>query len=252
MRVARAAGRAATCSTSRSTAGAPPSSKKPRMRHSSPTSLGSDENRFGRVGVRIHDFSHPHWRDDVRIVLRAARAPPTSRSRRSPAPPCRRNDRVHRSARAAARHRAADSRRRAGRDARRARGRALAALPTVGTLSFGLMDFVSAHHGAIPDSAMRSPGQFEHRSCAARSWKSPRPATRTADAVAQRDDRGARHERRRRRCARARRIRVHADVEHPPAQIRPIVDAFAPRTDEVALAAEILLAAQAADWDAPR
>ena len=49
--------------------------------------LGSDENRFGRVGVRIHDFSHPHWRDDVRIVLRAARAPPTSRSRRSPAPP---------------------------------------------------------------------------------------------------------------------------------------------------------------------
>ena len=37
--------------------------------------LGSDENRFGRVGVRIHDFSHPHWRDDVRIVLRAARAP---------------------------------------------------------------------------------------------------------------------------------------------------------------------------------
>ena len=32
-----------------------------------------------------------------------------------------------------------------------------------------------------------------------------------------------------------------------PAQIRPIVDAFAPRTDEVALAAEILLAAQAAD-----
>ena len=28
---------------------------------------------------------------------------------------------------------------------------ALAALPMVGTLSFGLMDFVSAHHGAIPD-----------------------------------------------------------------------------------------------------
>lgn len=29
-------------------------------------------------------------------------------------------------------------------------------------LDFGLMDFISGHHGAIPASAMRSPGQFEH------------------------------------------------------------------------------------------
>jgi citrate lyase subunit beta / citryl-CoA lyase len=39
---------------------------------------------------------------------------------------------------------------------------AIAALPQVEVLDFGLMDFVSAHHGAIPSSAMRSPGQFEH------------------------------------------------------------------------------------------
>ena len=38
----------------------------------------------------------------------------------------------------------------------------LAALPGVEALSFGLMDFVSAHDGAIPDTAMRSPGQFDH------------------------------------------------------------------------------------------
>ena len=39
----------------------------------------------------------------------------------------------------------------------------IAALPGVESIDFGLMDFVSGHHGAIPASAMRSPGQFEHR-----------------------------------------------------------------------------------------
>jgi citrate lyase subunit beta/citryl-CoA lyase len=38
----------------------------------------------------------------------------------------------------------------------------IAALPEVESLSFGLMDFVSAHHGAISADAMKSPGQFEH------------------------------------------------------------------------------------------
>jgi citrate lyase subunit beta/citryl-CoA lyase len=38
----------------------------------------------------------------------------------------------------------------------------IAALPEVESLDFGLMDFVSAHHGAIPGSAMKSPGQFDH------------------------------------------------------------------------------------------
>ena len=38
--------------------------------------VNSAANRFGRVGVRIHDFCHPHWRDDVRLILRAARRAP--------------------------------------------------------------------------------------------------------------------------------------------------------------------------------
>ncbi|MFP4906069.1 CoA ester lyase, partial [Paraburkholderia sp. BR14261] len=38
--------------------------------------IGGEHDRFGRIGVRIHDFHHPHWRDDVRMILRAAmRAP---------------------------------------------------------------------------------------------------------------------------------------------------------------------------------
>ena len=38
----------------------------------------------------------------------------------------------------------------------------IAALPGVMSLDFGTLDFVSAHHGAIPSSAMQSPGQFDH------------------------------------------------------------------------------------------
>jgi hypothetical protein len=39
---------------------------------------------------------------------------------------------------------------------------ALAAHPRIESLSFGLMDFVSAHRGAIPQSAMGVVGQFTH------------------------------------------------------------------------------------------
>ena len=38
----------------------------------------------------------------------------------------------------------------------------IAALPGVASLDFGTLDFVSAHHGAIPAAAMESPGQFDH------------------------------------------------------------------------------------------
>jgi len=39
---------------------------------------------------------------------------------------------------------------------------AIAAIDNVQSLSFGLMDFVSSHNGAISDEAMRSPKQFTH------------------------------------------------------------------------------------------
>src|SRR6478609_257692 len=38
----------------------------------------------------------------------------------------------------------------------------IARLPWMQVLDFGLMDFISGHHGAIPSAAMKSPGQFEH------------------------------------------------------------------------------------------
>src|ERR1700682_3577609 len=121
--------------------------------------------QLGRVGIRIHDFRHPHWRDDVRIILRAAaRAPayitlPKIKSVADAAEMCAFIEATRRELGVAQpipvqllieTHGAL------------AQAFALAALPAVEALSFGLMDFVSAHDGAIPDTAMRSPGQFDH------------------------------------------------------------------------------------------
>ncbi|HEY3598871.1 MAG TPA: aldolase/citrate lyase family protein, partial [Paraburkholderia sp.] len=127
--------------------------------------LGSEHDRFGRVGVRIHDFAHAHWRDDVRLILRAAKRAPAyitlPKIRNAP-------DAAEMVAFIEA------TRRELGiaqpvpvqllveTHGALTRVFDLAALPGVEALSFGLMDFVSAHDGAIPDTAMRSPGQFDH------------------------------------------------------------------------------------------
>ena len=128
---------------------------------------------------------------------------------------------------------------------------ALAAHPRIESLSFGLMDFVSAHRGAIPASAMSAerPVRAPAGACAP-SWRSPPPAMPSP---------------RRRRTAWSPSSRTEARCRPPPtrparelgytrmwsihpAQIRAIVDAFAPSTAEVDQAIEIMLAAQAADW----
>jgi citrate lyase subunit beta / citryl-CoA lyase len=218
--------------------------------------LGDDTNRFGRVGARIHDFTHPHWRDDVRIVLRAARPPahltlPKAGGAADVAEMCAFIEGTRRELGLARpipvdvlieTHGALQQ------------VSQIAALPTVTTLSFGLMDFVSAHHGAIPDTAMRSPGQFDHplvrrakleiaAACHAHGKTPSHNVTtevRDMQVVAS-DARRARDE-----FGYARMWSIH------PAQVREIVAAFAPRHDEIALAAEILLAAQAAGWGPTR
>jgi citrate lyase subunit beta/citryl-CoA lyase len=126
----------------------------------------------------------------------------------------------------------------------------IAAQPRVQSLSFGLMDFVSAHAGAIPAHGMGAQGQFTHplvvrakldiaSACHAHG-KVPSHCvvtefndTAAMRAAAQR----AAHE-----FGYTRMWSIH------PAQIRPILEAFAPSADAVELATEITLAAEAADW----
>ncbi len=219
--------------------------------------IGGEEDRFGRVGIRIHDFDNSAWRDDVRIIFgKARRAPayvtlPKIRS-------------VHDAAEMIA---FIEAMRREVRFDKpvpchlliETHGALagvfdLAALPGVEALSFGLMDFVSAHHGAIPDTAMRSPGQFDHplvrrakleiaAACHAHGKvASHNVSTEVRDmSVVANDAHRARDE-----FGYTRMWSIHPD------QIEPIVTAFLPHADEITTAAQILLAAQAAQWGPTR
>ena len=219
--------------------------------------LGSEHDRFGRVGVRIHDFDDPHWRDDVRIILRAAkRAPayvtlPKIRSVPDAAEMCAFIEATRRELGIA---HAVPVQLLVETHGALSRAFDLAALPGVEALSFGLMDFVSAHDGAIPDTAMRSPGQFDHplvrrakleiaAACHAHGKvPSHNVTTEVRDmSVVASDAQRARNE-----FGYTRMWSIH------PAQIPAIVSAFAPRDDEIVTAAEILLGAQGAQWGPTR
>jgi citrate lyase subunit beta/citryl-CoA lyase len=129
----------------------------------------------------------------------------------------------------------------------------IAAQPRVQSLSFGLMDFVSAHRGAIPQAAMGMSdegGQFSHplvvrakleiaAACHAHG-KVPSHCvvTEFSDAAAMQ----AAAERAAGEYGYTRMWSIH------PNQIRPILAAFAPKAAQLQTATEILSAAQAADW----
>jgi len=127
---------------------------------------------------------------------------------------------------------------------------AIAAHPRIESLSFGLMDFVAAHRGAIPQSAMSASGQFEHplvlraklEISAACHAHSKTPSHCVVTEFRQLDLLEAAAAKAARSFGYTRMWSIH------PAQIRPIVDAFAPSTAEVDQAIAVLLAAQEAQW----
>ncbi|MDZ4141900.1 MAG: aldolase/citrate lyase family protein [Methylotenera sp.] len=126
----------------------------------------------------------------------------------------------------------------------------IAALPWLQVLDFGLMDFVSAHHGAIPASAMRSPGQFEHKLLARAKAEVAAAALANGIVPAHNVTLDLKNvETTLNDAARARNefgfLRMWSIY---PTQIQAIVDAMKPNYDEVEDAANILLLAQQADW----
>jgi citrate lyase subunit beta/citryl-CoA lyase len=215
--------------------------------------FNSPENRHRRMGVRIHDAHHEFWRADVEILLREAA--PCIPYVVLPKPTCLADVQTQLAwmSETLARHKHAlkipvhvlIETPGALRDAWQ-----IAALPEVESLDFGLMDFVSAHHGAIPATAMRSPGQFTHplivrakcEIAAAALGNGIVPShnvtTEFRDlAVVADDARRARQE-----FGYLRMWSIH------PNQIQPIVDAMRPDFAEVDEAATILTAAQDANW----
>jgi citrate lyase subunit beta/citryl-CoA lyase len=127
---------------------------------------------------------------------------------------------------------------------------AIAAHPRVESLSFGLMDFVSAHRGAIPQSAMSAQGQFEHplvvraklEISAACHAHAKVPSHCVVTEFKDDDALQAAAERASRQLGYTRMWSIHPD------QIRPIIDAFSPSVAEVDQAIEIIHAARAANW----
>lgn len=126
----------------------------------------------------------------------------------------------------------------------------IAAHPRIESLSFGLMDFVSAHRGAIPRVGLTVEGQFSHplvvrakleiAAAAHAHGKTPSHCVVTefkdTDALEMAAGRAARE------FGYTRMWSIH------PHQIRPIIEAFAPRMAEIDEAIEIIQAAQAAAW----
>ena len=126
----------------------------------------------------------------------------------------------------------------------------IAACPQVQSLSFGLMDFVSAHAGAIPSAGMGAAGQFTHplvvrakleiASAAHAHGKVPSHCvvTEFSDMAVMR----AAAQKASREFGYARMWSIH------PSQIQPILEAFSPDEREIETATRIILAAEAADW----
>ena len=213
----------------------------------------SSENIHGRIAARIHDVTHEHWQEDLDILVRRAgtRLPfitlPKPRSATDVVvqiAELRRLEKEISLDRQIPVHILIETHG-ALREAWE-----IAALPGVESLDFGLMDFVSGHHGAIPGSAMKSPGQFEHplvtrAKCeisAAAIANGVVPSHNVTTELADLDMIRSDARRARLEFGYLRMWSIH------PNQIVPIVEAMQPDFSEVQTATEIIAAAQDADW----
>ena len=215
--------------------------------------LTSEANKHKMAGARIHDYSHPLWKQDIDILVGGAGKVLAYITIPKSTSFAEGEEMVAYIATASAKanigraipiHILVETHG-ALRDAQR-----LAALPNVQVLDFGLMDFVSGHHGAIPASAMRSPGQFEHHLLV--RAKSEVVAAALACGVVPAHNVCLDLKNSEVVMADAKRARYEFGFLRMwsiyPTQITAIVDAMKPDLSEVEDAANILLAAQAADW----
>lgn len=215
--------------------------------------LLAPENGFRRAGVRIHDPEHPAFGSDLEILLGKAGsviAYLTIPKLGSVGQAAAALEQVRQRAHSAGLQRVPPIHCIVETQGALKDIFAIAELPGVEGLVIGLLDFVSDHHGAIPQSAMYSPAQFEHRLVA--RAKAEVAAAALANGLVPthnpcmnfREPQAAAADARiaRQQFGFLRMYSIH------PAQIEPIVEAMRPSAEEVARGAEILLAAQAASW----
>ncbi|HEY0907635.1 MAG TPA: aldolase/citrate lyase family protein [Methylophilus sp.] len=215
--------------------------------------LNSEANQHKLAGARIHDYTHPHWKKDIEILVGGAGQVLSYLTIPKCTDIAQAREMISYIQQVAKQHgitREIPVHILIETHGALRQVHEIAQLPWLQVLDFGLMDFVSAHHGAIPASAMRSPGQFDHRLLARAKTEVVAAALANgvipahnvtldlknvevtfSDASRARNEFGF--------------MRMWSIY---PTQIQAIVDAMKPNFDEVTDAANILLAAQAADW----
>jgi citrate lyase subunit beta/citryl-CoA lyase len=213
----------------------------------------SAANARKMAGVRIHDYTHAAWRQDVDIVVRGAGdtiAYITIPKPTAAAQVAEMIKYVQEVARGAGLQREIPIHVLIETHGALRECFDIAALPWVQVLDFGLMDFVSGHHGAIPSTAMKSPGQFEHKLVA--RAKAQVTAAALAAGVVPAHNVTLDLKNVEQTYADARRAHDEFGFLRMwsiyPAQVEPIVKAMAPDFSEVTTACDILLAAEAASW----
>lgn len=215
--------------------------------------INSAENLFGRVAARIHDITHPHWKMDLEILIRHAGArlafitfpkPRSFTDVTTQLAELQRLEELYGLLRPIPIHVMIETHG-ALHDVWK-----IAALERVESLDFGIMDFISDHQGAIPATAMTSPGQFNHplivrakcEMVAAALGNNIIPTHNVCTELKDQtyifqDARRARQE-----LGFLRMWSIH------PHQISAIIDALRPDFSEVADAIAILRAAQEQSW----
>ncbi len=213
----------------------------------------SDLNQFKMAGIRIHDYRNPHWKQDVDIVVPGAGK--TTAYITIPKPTnagqvkemigyiqqVAKENNIHREIPI---HVLVETHG-ALRDAFE-----ISSLPWMQVLDFGLMDFISGHHGAIPAECMKSPGQFDH-ALVHRAKATVVAAALTNGIVPAHNvtldlkDRYKTYQDARRARCEFGFLRMWSIY---PTQIDAIVDAMMPDYSEVQSGCEILLLAQENNW----
>ena len=215
--------------------------------------LNSEVNKYGMAGARIHDYTHASWKKDVEILVQGLgnklsyiTIPKSTNAKqvKEMISYIQQIAQLHQIKREIPIHVLIET------HGALEEINEIVKLPWIQVLDFGLMDFVSAHQGAIPASAMRSPQQFEHKLLiraksqvvAAALAHGIVPAHNVtldlkntdvtyADAYKARNEFGF--------------LRMWSIY---PTQIEAIVNAMKPNFDEVLDAAYILLEAQKVNW----
>jgi len=210
-------------------------------------------NKHKMAGARIHDYSNSHWKQDIDILVGGAGNELAYITIPKPTAVAQVKEMIAYIQETAKKHgikreipiHVLIETHGALKDAFE-----IAALPWMQVLDFGLMDFVSGHHGAIPDVCMRSPGQFEHalifrakaQVCAAALAYGIIPAHNVTLDLKDAEKTKADASRARNEFGFLRMWSIY------PTQIDAIVEAMLPDYKGVEKGAQILLAAQEANW----